>query len=131
MELEIIKYRRDRASEALNEAELLLNNNKLHAAVSRIYYAVFYEVVALLLTKNLTSSKHTGIRSLFNKEFVKTGIISKVNGEFYNNIFGFRQRSDYEDFVEFDIDKVKNWLKSAKEFIDSTEIIIEDQISKK
>lgn len=59
---------------------------------------------------------------------MKTGIVNKEHGEFYNNIFGFRQRGDYEDFVEFDLDKVKSWLKSAKDFFDSTEKIIEDLI---
>ncbi len=128
MNLEIIKYRRNRSSESIKEAELLLKNKKLHAAVNRIYYAVFYEVVGLLLTRDLSSSKHTGVRSIFNKEFVKTGIVNKEHGEFYNNIFGFRQRGDYEDFVEFDLDKVQSWLKSAKDFIDSTEKIIEGLI---
>lgn len=51
MDLEIIKYRRDRASESIKEAELLLKNKKLHAAVNRIYYAVFYEVVGLLFNQ--------------------------------------------------------------------------------
>ncbi|MBM3708322.1 MAG: HEPN domain-containing protein [Actinobacteria bacterium] len=126
MKENVIKYRRKRAKEAVQEAQIMLENNKLIAAVNRIYYAIFYEVLALLLTKELSSSKHSGVRSLFNKEFIKTGIISEQHGEFYNRIFGFRQRADYEDFVEFDYEKVKSWFESAKVFIDSVEKVINE-----
>lgn len=124
MKENVIKYRRERASETLIEAEIMLDNNKLFAAVNRIYYAIFYEVLALLLTKGLSSSKHSGIRSMFNKEFVKSGIISEENGDFYNKIFEFRQRGDYEEFVEFDKEEVKRWLNNAKDFINSVEQVI-------
>ncbi len=128
MEKNIVKYRRKRAKETLEEAGLMLDNKKLFAAVNRIYYAVFYEVIALLLTKGLSSSKHSGVRSLFNKEFIKPGIIVEEHGDFYNRIFGFRQRADYEDFVEFDHGKVKEWLENAKKFINSVEQTIQKTI---
>lgn len=90
MESNIVEYRRKRAKETLEEVEIMLDNKKLFAAVNRIYYAVFYEVIALLLTKDLSSSKHSGFRSLFNKEFIKPGTIAEEHGDFYNGIFGFR-----------------------------------------
>ncbi|MCL5770674.1 MAG: HEPN domain-containing protein [Actinobacteria bacterium] len=124
MKENVIKYRRERARETLIEAEIMIDNNKLFAAVNRIYYAIFYEVLALLLTKGLSSSKHSGIRSMFNKEFVKSGIISEENGNFYNKIFEFRQRGDYEEFVEFDKEEVKRWLNNAKDFVNSAEQVI-------
>ena len=125
----VIKYRRDRAKEALREAEIMLENNKLIAAVNRIYYSVFYEALALLLTKGLSSSKHSGVRSLFNKEFIKTGIISEKYGDFYNRMFGFRQRADYEDFVEFEHEKVKSWFYGAKDFINAVEQVIQEAVN--
>ena len=130
MQNDVIKYRRERAKEALEEAEIMLKNNKLIAAVNRIYYAVFYEVLALLLTKGLSSTKHSGVRSLFNKEFIKQKIVSEEYGVFYNKMFGFRQRADYEDFIEFDYEKVKNWYDGAKDFLDSVEEIILKAINK-
>jgi len=131
MKEEVIKYRRKRAKETLEEAEIMLDNRKLFAAVNRMYYAIFYEVLALLLTKELSSSKHSGVRSLFNKEFIKSGVISEKYGDFYNRMFGFRQRGDYEDFVEFDYKEVKRWLSEAKDFINSVEQVIEKIIRDK
>jgi uncharacterized protein (UPF0332 family) len=58
------------------------------------------------------------VRSHFNKEFIKTGIIAEKYGNFYNMVSGFRQRADYEDFVKFEHQKVKNWFNSAKIFMD-------------
>ena len=117
MKEKIINYRRERAKETLEEAKIMFDNSKLFATVNRIYYAIFYEAVALLLTKGLYSSKHSGIRSLFNREFVKTGIVGEEFGDFYNKMFEFRQRGDYEDLVEFNKEDIKTWLEKAEEFI--------------
>lgn len=131
MKEEIIRYRRERAGETLEEAEIMYNNGKLFAAVNRIYYATFYEVFALILTRGLSSSKHSGVRRLFNKEFVKPKIVSEKHGDFYNKMFEFRQRADYEDFVEFNKEQIKRWLDMAKDFINSVEQIIEKIVEDK
>ncbi|MCD6471995.1 HEPN domain-containing protein [Candidatus Aerophobetes bacterium] len=117
MKEKIINYRRERAKETFEEAKIMFDNSKLFATVNRIYYAIFYESVALLLTKDLYSSKHSGIRSLFNREFVKAGVVGEKFGDFYNKMFEFRQRGDYEDFVEFNKEDIKTWLEKAEEFI--------------
>jgi len=117
MKEKIINYRRKRAKETLEEAKIMFDNSKLFATVNRIYYAIFYESVALLLTKDLYSSKHSGIRSLFNREFVKAGVVREEFGDFYNKMFEFRQRGDYEDLVEFNKEDIKTWLEKAEEFI--------------
>ena len=128
MKEKIINYRRERAKETLEEAKIMFDNSKLFATVNRIYYAIFYEAVALLLTKGLYSSKHSGIRSLFNREFVKTGIVGEEFGDFYNKMFEFRQRGDYEDLVEFNKEDIKTWLEKAEEFIKVTDEIVVNAI---
>jgi uncharacterized protein (UPF0332 family) len=68
---ELIRYRREKAVETLKDAQILFESERLSSAVNRIYYAIFYEVSALLMTKDLSSAKHSGIRALFNEYFVK------------------------------------------------------------
>jgi len=131
MKREVIKYRRERAKETLEEAKIMFDNEKLFATVNRIYYSIFYEVVALLLTKDLSSAKHSGVRSLFNREFVKTGIVSENLGDFYNKMFEFRQRGDYEEFVEFNKEQVESWLYQAEDFINTVKQIVEALIKEK
>jgi len=72
----------------------------------------------------LSSSKHSGVLSIFNKEFVKEGLVSKELGKFYNRMFEFRQKSDYEEFSEFKKRDVERWLKQAENFIEEIEKII-------
>ena len=121
---ELIDYRRNRAKDTLNDAEQLFNSGSLFSVVNRVYYAMFYEVTALLLTKGLSSPKHSGVKSLFNKEFVKIGKVSIESGKLFARIFNFRQKGDYEDFVTFEEDEVREWLEGAKLFIKELEELI-------
>jgi len=114
---ELVNYRLHRATETLDDARLLLNNEKLFSAVNRIYYALFYAVSALLLTKGLSSAKHSGILSLFNKEFISNGKIDKKWGRYYYEMFDFRQKADYKDLVHFAEKDVRQWLRKAEDFI--------------
>ena len=111
----IIEYWRKRARECLDDAKLLLENKRLYSAVNRIYYALFYQVSALLLAKGLSFSKHSGVLAAFNREFVKTGKIDKELGKFYNRMFEHRRTGDYGELVEFEEEDVKDWIRKAIE----------------
>lgn len=113
----LIEYRIERSHETLEDAILLYNNEKLFSSVNRIYYAMYYAVNALLLSKGLSSSKHSGVLALFNKDFVSKNIIDKKSGKFFTEMFEFRQKADYKDLVEFKKEDVEVWLKNANEFI--------------
>ncbi len=114
---DLVKYRLSRAEEALEEAEVLYKSNHLNASVNRLYYACFYAVSALLLNEGLSSSKHSGIRSLFVQRWVKTGRVSKELGQFYRQIFDYRQRSDYMDFVSYEKEQVLSLIEESKAFV--------------
>lgn len=120
----LIKYRINRANETLEEAELVFKNDKLLLAANRIYYSAFYAVSALALKKDFKSSKHGQLLGWFNQNFVKNGLIEKRLGEFYTNAFQMRQRTDYDDFVEFDKESIDEKLETAKEFIDKISELI-------
>ncbi len=121
---EVIEYWRKRARESLEDAKLLVQNNRFFSAVNRIYYAMFYQVSALLLINGLSFSKHSGVMSAFNREFVKTGRIDKELGKFFNRMFEHRKYGDYGELVEFDKEEVENWLKKAEKFLEETDKLI-------
>jgi len=98
----LVRYRVDRAREALEEAALLLQAGHTAAAVNRQYYACFYAVSALLLTEGRSAPRHTGVRALFNRHWVKTGRVSVALGRVYGRLFLRRHRGDYTDLVRFD-----------------------------
>ena len=88
---DLVRYRLARAEETLAEARLLAEGNHWNAAVNRLYYACFYAILALFGQEGLTSSRHSGIRSLFNIRFMKTGKLSKETASTYNDLFERRQ----------------------------------------
>ena len=114
---DLVRYRMERAFETLEEARLMLQNGHLYGAANRIYYACFYATVALLLTKGLGSSKHSGVMALFNRHFVKEGLVPAEMGKFYSRVFEHRLESDYADVVELKEDDVRADLETAREFI--------------
>ncbi len=115
----LIKYRLEKASNTLNDAQNCFTNATLESTVNRIYYAMFYSVNALLIANGLSSSKHTGVRSLFNREIINKGLIGKSLGKFYGDMFNNRQEGDYKDFVSFNREDVGVWLKDAEKFIEN------------
>ena len=115
----LIAYRLQRAREALEEARLLADHRHTNAAVNRLYYACFYAVSALLYSRGFSAVKHSGVRSLFGRHFVKTGLVSKELAAFYNDLFESRQESDYEDFLRIDPQLLTPWLDQAQRFIDA------------
>ena len=123
MKEELIRYRQKKARDTLEDATLLFHSGRLFSTLNRIYYALFYEVVALLMTADLSSAKHTGVRALFNEHFVKAGKVPVELGQFYTRMYDFRQKGDYGDFVEFEKEKVKEWLDQASMFIDEMDRI--------
>jgi len=115
--IDLAKYRLEKAKNTLSYAKSYIDDTTLDSTVNRIYYAMFYAVNALLITKGLYSSKHSGVRAIFNREIVNKGLIEKQWGEFFADMFDRRQKGDYKDFVEFEKQEVEEWLKKSEEFI--------------
>ena len=96
----------------------MLANGYLIAATSRLYYACFYAVSALLLSEGMGSSKHTGVKALFNREWIKTGRLPAEMGDLYRDLFDSRQLGDYVDLTSFQQEAVETWLTEAKAFVE-------------
>ena len=123
----LVAYRLERARESLEEAKILLDRGYGNTFVNRLYYACFYAVSALLLTRGLSSAKHSGIRSLFHQSIVKSGLVDLESGQLYDRLFDNRQKSDYADLVRFDTDEVGDWYNEARRFVDAVEDILKKQ----
>ena len=126
----LITYRLERARESLEEANILLEQGYGNTFVNRLYYACFYAVSALLLTKGLSSAKHSGVRSLFHQNFVKSGLIETELGQFYDMLFDNRQKGDYADLVRFDPNEICDWYEEAQEFVETVENIVKKELGR-
>ena len=97
----------------------MLQTSHPYGAANRIYYACFYVVTALLLTRDLSSNKHSGVIALLNQHFVKQGLVAVDLGKFYSRMFDNRLESDYADWVELEKQDVQEELVHAEEFINT------------
>lgn len=122
----LVEYRMERARESLDDAKIMLDAGRLNSYVNRLYYACFYAVSALLLTRNFSTSKHGYLRSLMHREFVKSGLMPNELGDHFDLLFDNRLKGDYADFIRFKAEDVAGWLDKTKKFIDHIETILRE-----
>jgi len=125
-ELAYIKHRLSKAEETVGEAELLLACDYLAGTVNRLYYACFYAVTALLFSEGLSSSKHSGVISLFERHWVRAGKLPGEMGKFYRSMFDRRQQGDYKDFTLFEKTDVARWLEETKTFVERISVHLQE-----
>ncbi len=114
-------YRLRQAEESLLDAEKMLAGIfSLRSITNRAYYSMFYVLLALFLKTdvNIKTSKHIGVISIFDKEFILAGKIDKYYSEILHKMFNIRQRGDYKEFTEITHEDAANCVNLAKEFID-------------
>jgi uncharacterized protein (UPF0332 family) len=106
-----------KAKRSIKAAKRLIRDEDYDFASSRLYYAAFYAMEAVLLTKNLTSSKHTGIISQFNQFFVKEGIFPKNFSKIISRLFRERQVGDYGFYIDITEEEILEDVKSTENFL--------------
>jgi len=123
----LICYRIEQAHDTLREAEILSGQVALRGAVNRAYYAMFYALLALLATRQLGASKHSGVISLFDREFVKTGILSRDLSRSLRMAFERRQTYDYGENISIDESIAQETLDQARTFVAEIEKYLRSQ----
>lgn len=74
---DLIKYRLERAWDTFEDAQILAEKGKWNSVINRLYYAVYYAVMAVLMDKGLKPATHNGAKSNFTQHFIKTGELPK------------------------------------------------------
>jgi len=121
---ELIAYRLERAKEAFEDGKLLVSASRWNSAANRLYYACFYIVSAYLAQQDIRATTHSGLKTVFNKELIKTGKIPKEDGKLFNKLFGLRQEADYEDFHVMEKEDIEPLLPNIEHLIRDIESIL-------
>jgi len=117
----LIKHRIQQAKETVTEIEVLVQNRLYKIAVNRIYYGMFYMLLALALKNDFKTSKHLQLLGWFNRNFINTGKIDISFGKMVNDAYENRADSDYGAFVEFSETDVLTMLDDLKLFLNELE----------
>ena len=113
----LIDVRIESADEDLETAKELLKLNRYRAAVNRAYYAIFSTTNAVLLSKQIERSKHSGVEAAFIQNFIKTGVFRIEFGKMFNYIRKKREESDYSARIRIDRETAEKIVEDAEKFI--------------
>lgn len=109
------------AKEELATAELLLDNVRFRACISRSYYGMYHAAQAALASKNLNSRTYKGVIQLFGQHFIKTGELPLDLAKFLSDAYDLRRLSDYEESCTLTLEQSQTVVDSAREFIERIE----------
>ena len=116
----------EKARSELALARLAWDNEFFNGASSRAYYAVFHALKALLLSRQLSVSKHSAVLSAFHRDFIKTKIFPEPFGRTADRLFNDRMLGDYSYDREISKSQAEADVESASQILKA----IEDYLSK-
>lgn len=106
------------ADECLADAQLLLDNDRLRAAIGRAYYAMFNAARAALVAAGMKEPRsHKALLDLFGREFVRTGRVERQLFRDLLDAFDARVKSDYEPLSMFDPEHARRLVDRARSFV--------------
>lgn len=106
-----------KSNEKYFSAKINYDNQLYDDAISRLYYAVYHLISAVLLTKDLTFSSHGQTLGYFNKEFIKTNIFPKNFSKYIELLFKSRQIGDYDPDIILDKKTADDRFENSEEII--------------
>jgi uncharacterized protein (UPF0332 family) len=78
---------------------------------------MFYAALALLQNISKVPSKHSGVISLFDTEFVMKGVFPKDLSKDFHKAFELRQTVDYKVIRPITFDRAKEAWNKATDFV--------------
>jgi uncharacterized protein (UPF0332 family) len=114
----------ERAQETIVNIETYITLGHYHTAVSRMYYACYYAVTAMLLHKGVEVKSHSGARQMLSLHYIKVGLFSKQLSEFYQDLHDARNEGDYEEFQYFEQEEIEILYAQSIELVNAAAAIL-------
>ena len=114
-------HRLQEAEETLRDAEkMLVERLTPRSIINRAYYSMFYLTLALFIKAGINpkTSKHKGIISLFDREFVNSGRIERRYSKMLHDTFDERLEADYKELVAVSFEDAAKYVNEAREFFE-------------
>ena len=114
----------ERSDQSLKSARLLVDAGLLLDAESRLYYAAFHAVVALLMTQDLQARSHAGVAQMLGMHFVKTGRLHSDDGRLFARLQKFRLEADYSIAFVLTKEALEDDLTACTSFVQRLRTVI-------
>ena len=110
----------DKSEQALKNAELSFNNDFFTEAHNKVYYSVFYLVLALGYLDEFVTGKHHQLMGWFNKKYIhELKLFDFKIVKIYNTLIRNRETFDYDVSQKPTKESVIKDIEDAKSFIDT------------
>ena len=107
----------ERAKKTMDEMDYLAKGGLWNNMASRLYYAVFHAVSALMIHDCHTVNTHKGSHVIFSQYYIRTGKLPKEYGQLYRQLEIMRNDGDYNCYYNVSPDELLGRLEPAKEMI--------------
>lgn len=111
----------EKAKATLTEVADLIRLEHWSGAASRLYYAVFHSICALLIKDNRTVKSHKGAGIAFRQHYIYTHVFPQQYGQLFGQLEALREESDYNCFYDVTSEEVMSRFEPAKEMISAIE----------
>lgn len=114
---EIVVYWLEKAEQDLASARENLSAGRLQNSVRDAYFACFHSFSAVLIKAGRTFRKHSEVRAILHRDYVKGKELAVEWGKHYDWLFDNRQKADYRPLVDFDIEQVREIIEKSEGFL--------------
>ncbi len=122
-----IRQELERAEEALAAAKLLLGPFN-RDALSRVYYAVFHTVRALLMAVGVSPKTHQGLVQKFHEHYIATGKLEVHWAKKLSRFQDDRSLADYDVGFQPEEDQVSARCSEAQTLIETARSLLQSHL---
>jgi len=121
----------NKALDAIEAAEALLNIDKAEFAAGRAYYSMFYVAEALLYNEfDLKLNQHGQVIAAYGKNFAKTKALDPKYHRWLRDGFDKRISGDYGVDTGIEDNIVANMINQAREFLEAAQEYLKNSADK-
>ena len=113
-----------KSDEILEDARFNRSQGRWNASANRLYYSLFHAIAALFVCDGFPVHSHNGMKVVFGREYVLTGLASDDEGKLLSQMETMRERADYdvtftatEALLDERFDLVEKMIQHVKELV--------------
>lgn len=113
-----------KGEETLSDAILCIENRRWNSAANRLYYAVFHVLNALLVSDEKPACSHKGMRLVFGKNYVLTGLASEEEAHLLSRMETMRNKADYDCTFTAKEEVVSELYPQVKDLVEHLKLLV-------
>lgn len=125
----LVKYRLDKAFEALEQVKGVSELGYWTLAANRLYYSAYYACVALLINNGIETTTHKGALRMISYKFVKEGLLPQEDSQLLGRLFTMRHTGDYDDLFDWEKKDVMPLIPEVEGFVNRIKSLIQKEDS--